>query len=194
MENLLNEVWATVEGFEGQYEVSNLGRVRSLDMWVWNGSNHHLKKGRVLKPGLGGNGYLTVSLKGLSQKVSRLVAIAFVPKIEGKEIVNHIDGNKLNNLATNLEWEDHHGNEKHAYRTGLKNSNSIRKLSKSDYAEIIKRRAEGEKFTEIHKDYQQVTLSAIKRIGRIYTKQENINTAERNFKSGWISKNNFQPL
>jgi hypothetical protein len=170
LENQLNELWVTIEGFAGQYEVSNLGRIRSLDMLVWSGRSHYMKKGRILKPGLGGNGYLTVAPRGVSQKVSRLVAIAFVPKIEGKEIVNHIDGNKLNNLATNLEWEDHHGNEKHAYRTGLKNSNSVRKLSKSDYAEIIKRRGRGEKFTEIHKDYQQVTISTIKRIGHIYNK------------------------
>jgi hypothetical protein len=72
------EIWRPVTGYESDYEVSNCGNVRSLDMEVWNGKVFYTKKGRMLQAGIGGTGYRTVALRGKTHKISRLVAKAFV--------------------------------------------------------------------------------------------------------------------
>ena len=95
------EEWRPVKGFEGFYEVSNLGRVKSL------------RKNIILKPELDkkGKGYLCINLgRGNHKKVHRLVAEAFIPKIADKNVVNHIDGNTKNNKVNNLEWVNHQEN------------------------------------------------------------------------------------
>ena len=95
-----DEQWRPVDGFEGLYAVSNLGRVKSL------------KYGRekILKPAKHRNGYLFVTLcingKRKHFLVHRLVATAFIPNPEGFEQVNHKDENPSNNVVTNLEWCD----------------------------------------------------------------------------------------
>ena len=73
-------------------------------------------------------------------RIHRLVASAFIPSPVGKKIVNHIDGNKQNNVATNLEWTDHAGNNKHAYETGLRKgpTKKFRKVAKLLNGEVLK--------------------------------------------------------
>lgn len=97
----INEQWKSVEGFEGLYEVSNLGRVKSL-----NYNRTGVEK--VLKPNKTKNGYLYVGLcrngKEKKFKVHRLVAEAFLPNPEGLPEINHIDENKTNNVVSNIEW------------------------------------------------------------------------------------------
>lgn len=120
------ECWLPVVGFEGCYEVSNKGRIRSLDRKVWNGKVWFFKKGIILKMSKTTTGYWKVELskKGVKKKsfkVHRLVAIAFVENIEGKPNVNHIDGDPLNNNAENLEWCTQKENMLHAARNGLCN-------------------------------------------------------------------------
>lgn len=107
------------------YEVSELGEVRSKDMWVDNGNGGYTKKGRVLRPGVGGTGYRTVSLRGKTYKVARLVAYAFLDRPAGASVINHIDGNKLNDIAWNLEWVTQAENNDHALRCGLRNMQRI---------------------------------------------------------------------
>lgn len=107
------------------YEVSELGEVRSKDMWVDNGNGGHTKRGRVLRPGIGGTGYRTVSLRGKTYKVARLVASAYLDKPAGASVINHIDGNKLNDIAWNLEWVTQAENNEHALRHGLRNMQKI---------------------------------------------------------------------
>ena len=92
------EIWKPVEGFEGLYEISNLGRVKSL----WFG------KEKIMNPAKTKDGYLFVNLykdrKRKAFKVHRLVATAFIPNHEGFEQVNHKNEVKTNNCVENLEW------------------------------------------------------------------------------------------
>lgn len=112
------EIWKTIQGYEGLYEVSNLGNVRSLDRAVKqsNGSIGHYK-GRVLKGEQDKKGYRRVRLSknNITQKfqVHRLVALAFIPNLENKQFVNHIDESTDNNNVDNLEWCTGHENMRH---------------------------------------------------------------------------------
>lgn len=110
----MNEEWRDIVGFVGLYQVSNLGNVKSFI---------NFPKGRFLKltprSRKRENEYLCVGLNNQLFSVHRLVAEAFVPKINGKNLVNHKDGNKKNNIISNLEWCSSKENNLHAFRTGL---------------------------------------------------------------------------
>lgn len=112
----LIEVWANIPNYD-DYQVSNLGRICSY-------KNNDRK---IIKGWIQNTGYLTVCLDAKKYSVHRLVAEVFVHKIKGKEVVNHKDGNKLNNKVENLEWCTTVENIKHAYSIGLMN-NAIEKL------------------------------------------------------------------
>ena len=103
------EQWKDVKGYEGVYQVSNLGRVRSLDHYVKTGHNgKRLSRGKVLKQDLTCNGYLFIKTskkyKSKHLAVHRLVAKAFIENPKDLPDVNHKDETKHNNIATNLEW------------------------------------------------------------------------------------------
>lgn len=108
--NLEGEIWKDISGYPN-YKVSNLGRVRK-DM-----PNYKI----ILKPWSSEYNIVDLHKDGssLSVTVHRLVAQAFIPNLENKPQVNHIDGNKLNNKVENLEWVTASENMVHAYRTGL---------------------------------------------------------------------------
>lgn len=107
------EEWRPVVGYEGRYEVSNLGRVRSLDHKV-KSSNYtgglwsRVYPGKELTPYLGRGDYLFVHLcrdnKSRHYPIHRLVAFSFVSNPEGKPQIDHIDGDRKNNNAENLRW------------------------------------------------------------------------------------------
>ena len=126
------EVWKDINGYEGLYQISNYGNVRSLDRYV-NGNNGSkaLKKGIVLKKQITNKGYYDVGLykngKAKYLLVHRLVAEHFIPNPENKRTVNHKDGNKLNNHVSNLEWVTHSENQIHAFNNGLQKTTKKQK-------------------------------------------------------------------
>jgi hypothetical protein len=123
------EEWRDIEGYEGEYQVSSYGNVRSLDRYIkskskLNNDFVYLKKGKNLIPELGSLVYpyvvyyLQKDGKRYYNKAHRLVAKAFIPNPHNKKIVNHIDSNPRNNHVDNLEWLTHSENIKHAYDKG----------------------------------------------------------------------------
>lgn len=135
------EIWQPIQGYEGTYEVSTLGRVRSLNRVVERSDGiKRTYKSRILKPCISYNGYAQVKLQinstSKGQTIHRLVAIAFIPNIENKPQVNHKDGNKLNNQASNLEWITPSENIKHQITTGLQPKQSIGKESSNYKGDI----------------------------------------------------------
>ena len=106
---MANEIWKPIKGYEGFYEISNLGRIKRLKHTIIRSDGRKLtlpEKMLRLNP-LKMNGYVYVGLKGKTFKVHRLVAETFVPNPLNLPLVNHIDENKTNNCASNLEWCDH---------------------------------------------------------------------------------------
>ena len=123
------EVWKDIPGYEGLYQVSNLGRVKGLERYVDNGPRSHRPE-QIKKPVEAGsesktNGqrYLQVGLwregKGKSLLLHRLVAEAFIPNPEKKTTVNHKNGDKHDNRVENLEWSTQQENNRHAVANGL---------------------------------------------------------------------------
>lgn len=120
----MKEIWKDVQGFEDLYMISNHGNLKAKEKRVVYGNGRvSLYKEKPIKFCINAKGYYTCCLhkegKVKCVKVHRLVAEAFVPKIEGKAYVNHIDANKLNNSSENLEWCTQYENVHHAIEKGL---------------------------------------------------------------------------
>ena len=110
----MEEEWRPVKGYEGLYEVSNMGRVKSL----------HYGKERILRMPDNSAGYRNVELENKAPQrklVHRLVAEAFIPNPMNLPVVNHLDGDKHNNCVSNLEWCTYRQNTLHAIKLGLFN-------------------------------------------------------------------------
>lgn len=119
-------IWKDIPGYEGLYQVDQCGEVKSLEKrWITGRGNGrpHVQKEKIIKPFLSKFGYLRAVLwKQCNYKkfhVHTLVALTFIPNPKNKKQVNHIDGNKLNNLVSNLEWNTPSENIQHAFDTGL---------------------------------------------------------------------------
>lgn len=101
------EVWKDVKGYEGLYQVSNLGQIKSLGRWVKH-TGWRFEEEKILKPSKTNAGYLYVQLSknsiGKKFKVHRLVAEAFIPNPDNLPTINHRNENKCDNRADNLEW------------------------------------------------------------------------------------------
>lgn len=117
----MKEIFKPIGGYEGLYEVSNMGHVRSLDR-ICTGTTKRKIKGKMLALNLNEHGYPCVDLskdgKKRTTKVHQLVAKAFIPNPFAYPVVNHIDSNPSNNVVSNLEWCSQSHNIKHSFDTG----------------------------------------------------------------------------
>lgn len=118
------EIWKPITGYEGLYECSNMGNIKSLDRIVLKKNNiYEHKKGTTIIPQLNKNGYLQVSLwkngRRKMKYVHKIIAENFHnnSNFDKKQTVNHKDGNKQNNKTSNLEWTTFSENNKHSYST-----------------------------------------------------------------------------
>jgi hypothetical protein len=153
----LQEIWMQIEGYEGRYEISNLGRAKS--------------KQKILKPQTDAYGYyfIRIAKKGEKQKtkrIGRLVGLHFIPNPENKEQINHINGIKKDNRATNLEWVTRSENVLHAYNTGLNpiGENHIRsKLKEHQVKSILELRKSGITQCELSEKFR-ISRSAVRSI------------------------------
>ena len=128
------ETWKDIVGYEGWYQVSDMGNVRSLTRtFVDIMGRTRTHKGRVLKLSENSDGYKSQNLLKFGEskgfKVHRLVAMAFIPNPENKPEVNHKDGVKSNNIKDNLEWATHIENMRHAISYGLNDLSHLKRAS-----------------------------------------------------------------
>jgi len=144
------EEWKDIPGYEGWYQVSNYGTVqsllRSVEFTSCKGTKYErVQKGQILAPGVNGSGYAFVNLSknNITQmfRIHRLVAQLFLLNQNCCREVNHIDGDKLNNHVTNLEWVTSEENRIHSVRV-LKKGNI--KLTHKQVVEIKKQLITGE--------------------------------------------------
>ena len=149
----MQEIWKDISGFEGFYEISSYGRVRSV------------KSGKILSTSKCGGcrGYLSVCLskngKRYGKLVHRLVAEAFIPAVEGLSEVNHKDEDKTNNRVENLEFCDHKYNMNYGTRNIRSKDTHIKNgywtgFSKEEYNRKY-RECHKEKLREYHKEYNR---------------------------------------
>lgn len=184
--NNATEVWLPIKDYEGLYEVSNQGRVKSLSKPFFGKSNPAYNRGiapeKILKLDLGtakGKEYFRTALNknGVCRRFSvhRLVASAFIPNPENKPQVNHINGVKHDNRMQNLEWCTHSENKKHCFKIGLQKPNTINvgvrgskhpkaKLSEKDVLRIRKLASKGVSTKNILNRYPQMSCTNINAI------------------------------
>ena len=146
------EIWKDIVGYEGLYQVSNLGRVKSLKKY----------KPLIMKQNLDNTGYYMVGIRKDNKQtrylVHRLVAQAFVLNNNNKPHVNHINGVKTDNRSINLEWVTHSENVKHAYDMSLTSkrcgeNNTFHKLTEKDVIFIR------QNFKPYSKDFNRKTFA-----------------------------------
>lgn len=156
------EVWKDVKEFLGYYQVSNLGRYRSVERTVTFADGRvRTFESKILKPFTSKKGYptATLSYKGKNYKryVHRMVAESFLELEEGDVEVNHIDGDKLNNTASNLEWISHSDNLTHFHANSNSNSgerNNLSVLKDKDIVSIREMSSKGVSSKEISSLYE----------------------------------------
>ena len=184
----MQEIWKDISGFEGFYEISSYGRVRSV------------KSGRILSTSKCGGcrGYLSVCLskngKRYGKLVHRLVAEAFIPEVEGLSEVNHKDEDKTNNRVENLEWCDHKYNMnygtrnirskdthiKNGYWTGFSKEEYNRKYRECHKEELREYHKEyNREYREFHKEELREYRECHKEENRLYAKIYNENNKEK---------------
>lgn len=137
----MKEVWKDVSGFEGIYEVSNFGRVKSCERVIMRSNGRPMNfPEKVMTPSVNHKGYEIIDMQNHGKRsggfVHRLVAKAFIPNPENKKTVNHKDGNKRNNHVDNLEWMTNLENMRHGFEKGLLTNKYASESRKRKVAQI----------------------------------------------------------
>lgn len=170
------EEWRPVVGYEGLYEVSNTGRVRSVDRYD---NRNCFRKGKVLSPGKNTKGYLSVVLncngKRKTITVHRLVAEAFLLNPDNLPEVNHRDEDKTNNRVDNLEFCDHKYNLNYGTRQDKVRDTNIKNgywtgLRKEEYMKEY-REKNREKIREKQREYNKKNREKIRKWNRDYMRE-----------------------
>lgn len=140
---MITETWLPILGYEGLYEVSDLGRVKSLPKeWVCGSGRKCSHNGKILSLTKSPEGYPQLRLwnngKVKTHRVHTLMAEAFLSNPSGYKCVNHKDSNRANNILSNLEWVSHSGNRIHALKFGYAKSGDYSPNSKMSDSDIIR--------------------------------------------------------
>jgi hypothetical protein len=164
----MREVWKDIPGYESFYQVSNLGRVKSLPRFRKGRSGKPVAVRERIKAQItDARGYKLVNLFKNAvheqYQVHQLVAMSFIPNPLNKKETNHKDGCKTNNNLTNLEWVTRKENAQHAARMGLIKGNRKGKFTPNDIQIIRGRLQQGDSQSQIARDYKvdQSTISDI---------------------------------
>ncbi len=192
-----NVVWKDIPGYEGLYQVSNDGRVKSLSKFHNTVSNGYIQKERIMKINRRGKYQCIGLLRNGKYEyflIHRLVATVFISNPENKPCVNHKDNNGCNNTVENLEWCTYSENSLHANRvakvctgmTGKHHSDKSKRMisekrkgrkppnaafSKEEVIDIRTRKNQGEKRRNVYADYKdKITKSGFQNVwyGRAY--------------------------
>ncbi len=171
--NLDDEVWKDIPGYEGIYQASTFGRIKALSKILkhWKGGDSLFKEA-ILRPRKA-KGYVSVALyNNLIRKdidIHRLIALTFIPNPENKPEVNHKDGIKTNNKVGNLEWNTSKENKDHAKEKGLNiglkgEDNNLSKLTEKEVLDIRRLnpiKAESKKILQIKYNICKSTINDI---------------------------------
>ena len=169
---MIEEIWKPVVGYEGLYEVSSYGRVRSLDKYVkYKSKGYRLHRGRILTGSISRCGYIMCHIRvnevSKYYLVHRLVAEAFILNVDGLPAVNHKNEDKSDNRVENLEWCSNEYNDNYGTRNKRVIETKIEKgycdpelcyLSKKEHnrlAMIKYREKNKEKMIEYHREYSR---------------------------------------
>ncbi len=154
------EIWKDIKGYEGLYQSSNLGRIKSLTSYV----NHHrgdkrINNGQIIKQYIGNTGYYRVRLSKKNivknHSVHKLVAMAYIPNPQNKPCINHKNLNKQINIPENLEWCTYSENMKHAYKMG-----ALSKKGEKHHLTILKD-SDILKIRELYKNNTQTKIAEL---------------------------------
>lgn len=162
------EIWKDIAGFEN-YQISNMGRVKSKERVVTNKNGSYMKSEKILKVHVMKTGYLAIVLRGKFQKrhllkIHRLLAENFIPNPNNYPFINHIDGDKTNCDLCNLEWCTAKQNTQHAIETGLRCKVTGRNIQR-----IYKVNQETREVEDIYETFSEAARSnGLNSIGGIY--------------------------
>lgn len=172
------EIWKQIRGHPNHY-VSNLGGVKSIDHIVNDKGRPSHRKGKIFHLTVSGNGYIRVVVEKKWYSVHRLVAMTFIPQIEGKNMVNHKNGIKTDNRVENLEWVTASENVKHAHATGLNRMTAEGRKRLSDMHKGMKLSDEAKRKLLLHhaKGYKhsEETKQKISKSIKIWHNEKKIN-------------------
>jgi len=167
-----NEIWKDVKGYEGIYQISSYGAVKSIKSYFIDSIGRRQPRKEKLKiPQLSNCGYLRVQLfdryhKSKNRSIHALVAKAFIKNPKNKPEVNHKDGVKYNNFYKNLEWNTSSENQKHAFKNGLQ------KIRRGE--ELVYSKLKATDILNIRNQYKQGNISQLKLAKKFNVSQSQI--------------------